>query len=313
MKALDYHGATKHSWERIRATRHFLDFENKPHAFKIYSDLPGQPLPSGWTESKKSALSALAQPAAPDSGEKLPSAEVLAHLLSAVGITKRRRYPGGEILFRGASCTGALYHIEVYVVCADLDGLAAGVYQFQPADFSVCTLRNGDYRQRLLEASGSHRAIAEAPAVLVLTSTWWRNAWKYQARAYRHAWWDSGCMVANLLAQAAALDLPASLVLGFADDAVNGLLGIDPQKEASLALVPLGRGGCRPCPPESSDRTPAGPHRATVQVRGRIPRDCGGPCYFLAGRRHRGGGVARRARAKGETGRRRQTLRIGTR
>ncbi len=167
----------------------------------------------------------------------------MAHLLSAVGITKRRRYPGGEILFRGASCTGALYHIEVYVVCADLEELSAGIYQFQPEDFSLCPLRSGDYRQALIDASGAYPAVAEAPAVLVLTSTWWRNAWKYQARAYRHAWWDSGCMIANLLAQAVALDLPAQVVLGYADNTVNRLLDVDPLKEASLALVPIGRGG----------------------------------------------------------------------
>jgi len=249
MKALDYHEATKHSWARIHADAHYLDFENMPRPFKIYSDLARRPLPTGWTETDTFALSALAEPGAPISGEKVPSLENLAHLLSAVGITKRRIYPGGEILYRGASCTGALYHIEVYIVCADLDGLSAGIYQFQPADFSVCPLRNGDHRQELVDASGAHRAVGEAPAVLVLTSTWWRNAWKYRARAYRHAWWDSGCMLANLLALAAALDLPASVVLGYADDAVNQLLDIDPQREASLALVPLGRGVPGPVTP----------------------------------------------------------------
>ena len=234
---------------RTRAPERSLDFANMPRPFKIYSDLPRRSLPTGWTETNKSALSALAQAAPPDGGERLPSAEGLAHLLSAVGITKRRRFPGGEVSFRGASCTGALYHIEVYVVCADLDGLSAGVYQFQPADFSVCRMRAGDHRQQLVEASGGHRAVAEAPAVLVLTSTWWRNAWKYRARAYRHAGWDSGCMAANLLAQAAALDLPASVVLGYADDAVNRLLDIDPKEEASLALLALGRGGPGPVVP----------------------------------------------------------------
>jgi len=243
MKALDYHEATKHSWARLRADSHYLDFENMPRPFKIYSDVARRSLPIGWTETDTVALSALAEPGTPISGDKVPSVEDLAHLLSAVGITKRRIYPGGEILYRGASCTGALYHIEVYIVCADLEGLSAGVYQFQPVDFSVCPLRYGDHRQELVDASGGHGVVGEAPAILVLTSTWWRNAWKYRARAYRHAWWDSGCMLANLLALAAALDLPASVVLGYADDTINQLLDIDTQKEASLALVPLGRGG----------------------------------------------------------------------
>ena len=243
MKALDYHEATKHSWARIQADSHYLDFDNMPRPFKIYSDVTRRSLPTGWTETDTFALSVLAEPGTPISGETVPSVEDLAHLLSAVGITKRRTYPGGEISYRGASCTGALYHIEVYIVCADLEGLSAGIYQFQPVDFSVCQLRNGDHRQDLVDASGAHGVVGEAPAVLVLTSTWWRNAWKYRARAYRHAWWDSGCMLANLLALAAAMELPASVVLGYADDAINQLLDIDTQKEASLALVPLGRGG----------------------------------------------------------------------
>ena len=243
MRALDYHASTKHSWERIRANPHSLDFANMPLPFKIYTDLARQPLSTDLPDSAVPALAALAEPGAHAGGDRVPGRNELAHLLSAVGITKRRRYPGGEMLFRGAPCTGALYHIEVYVICADLKDLPAGVYQFQPKDSSVCLLRPGDCRQVLIDASGAHAAVADAPVVLVLTSTWWRNAWKYQARAYRHAWWDSGCMAANLLAQAAALELPAASVAGYADDPVNQLLDIDPEEEASLMLVPIGRGG----------------------------------------------------------------------
>ncbi|MEE8537262.1 MAG: SagB/ThcOx family dehydrogenase [Acidobacteriota bacterium] len=249
MRALDYHEATKHSRARLRADPHYLEFENMPRPFKIYSDLKPRSLPKGWPETDMPALSAMASPRAASAGERVPSLEDLAHVLSVVGITKQRSYPGGEVLFRGASCTGALYHVEVYIVCGDLEGLPAGVHQFQPRDFSLYTLRSGDYRNGLLEACGAHPAVAEAPAVLILTSTWWRNAWKYRARTYRHAWWDSGCMLANLLAMAVALDLPASVVLGYADDPVHRLLDVTPQKEGSLALVPLGRGGPAPLTP----------------------------------------------------------------
>ena len=94
-------------------------------------------------DSAVPALAALAEPGAHAGGDRVPGRNELAHLLSAVGITKRRRHPGGEMLFRGAPCTGALYHIEVYVVCADLKDLPAGVYQFQPKDSSLCLLRAG--------------------------------------------------------------------------------------------------------------------------------------------------------------------------
>jgi hypothetical protein len=53
--------------------------------------------------------------------------------------------------------------------------------------------------------------------VLVCTSTFWRNAWKYQARTYRHCFWDTGNAARNLLAVAAADGVPARVVVGFVD------------------------------------------------------------------------------------------------
>jgi hypothetical protein len=32
-------------------------------------------------------------------------------------------------------------------------------------------------------------SVAHAPATIICTGTYWRNAWKYQARTYRHFGW----------------------------------------------------------------------------------------------------------------------------
>jgi nitroreductase len=90
--------------------------------------------------------------------------------------------------------------------------------------------------------------VADAQAVVLFTSTFWRNSWKYQARAYRHSFWDSGTVLANLLAVAAAQRLTASLVLGFADPLVNRMLGVDGEHEAAICLVALGSAVSRPPP-----------------------------------------------------------------
>src|SRR4029077_3843076 len=82
--------------------------------------------------------------------------------------------------------------------------------------------------------------LAARSATIILSAIYWRNTWKYQARGYRHLFWDSGSMLANLLAAATALDLPARAVTGFVDLEVNGLLALDGEKEGALALVPLG-------------------------------------------------------------------------
>jgi SagB-type dehydrogenase family enzyme len=180
----------------------------------------------------------------------LPGLADLAYVLfNAAGVTKRRNLPGyGEMLFRAAACTGALYHIELYLVTADLPDLAAGVYHFAPVDFTLQCLRYGDYRQELVDASGQAPGLPQAPGLLVGTDTFWRNAWKYRARAYRHSFWDAGTILANLLAAATARNLPAHLALGFTDARVNALLALDVPREVSLFLVGLGASAA-PAPP----------------------------------------------------------------
>jgi SagB-type dehydrogenase family enzyme len=78
--------------------------------------------------------------------------------------------------------------------------------------------------------------------VVICTDTFWRNAWKYRARAYRHSGWDTGVILSNLLATAVSAALPARIVCGFADEEVNRLLSIDGAREAAVALVALDRG-----------------------------------------------------------------------
>src|SRR6202012_4918166 len=126
-------------------------------------------------------------------------------------------------------------------VCGDLDGLDAGVYHFSPAEFGLRKLRAGDYRGLLVSATANEEAVAHAPATIICTGTYWRNAWKYQARTYRHFGWDNGTLLANMLAVASASALSAEIVLGFVDAEVNRLLDLDTRREVSFCLVPIGR------------------------------------------------------------------------
>ena len=142
-------------------------------------------------------------------------------LYLTAGITRRKKHAGGEVYFRAYSNTGALYHIDLYLVTQDLPDLSAGVYQFGPHDFALHRLRAGDYRALLIEASGAYTRTSLAPVILISASTYSRNAWKYQARAYRHCFWDSGTLHANLLEIAAANALQAEIVVGFSDSPVE--------------------------------------------------------------------------------------------
>ncbi|HEX9764877.1 MAG TPA: SagB/ThcOx family dehydrogenase [Candidatus Acidoferrales bacterium] len=248
-----YHDATKHSYTSVRVNPHSLDWANQPLPFKIYPTLELLRLPGEVRQTGVAALSAIAE-SVPTQTNAAPDLEAVAQLLYlSAGITRKRSHPGGEIYFRAAACTGALYEVELYLVCGDLNNLQAGIYHFAPAEFGLRRLRAGDYRRVLLEATGGESAVAHAPLAIICTCTYWRNAWKYQARTYRHFGWDNGTLLANLLAVGTALGLPARVVAGFVDANVNRLLDVDPHREVAFSLVALGH--IEALPPQSPAET----------------------------------------------------------
>ena len=246
--AWQYHSGTKHSYLSIRSSPHFLDWKNKPLLFKIYPTLEVTRLPRDFRDTGMPALSAIAAPERTDKTKKnaIPDLETLAQLLFfSAGVTRSKRHDGGETFFRAAACTGALYEIELYIACTDLKaaigpGIPAGLYHFGAAEFGLRQLRSGDFREILVKATSRDRSLPRAPIIVICTGTYWRNAWKYRSRAYRHFGWDNGTILANLLSTAAALKLPARIVSGFIDSEVNALLGLDTTREVVFSMAAIG-------------------------------------------------------------------------
>jgi len=204
------------------------------------------------------ALSAIAPSGASQQAEAIPDLDTLAQVLFfSAGVTKSKKHPQGETFFRAAACTGALYEIELYIACSDLPdktkpnrppALAAGVYHFGAAEFGLRQLRSGDFRETLIKATGNEPSVVAAPVIVICTGTYWRNAWKYRSRAYRHFGWDNGTILSNLLAECTAAKLPAKVIEGFVDSQVNDLLGLDTKREVAFSLVAIGQTASSPVP-----------------------------------------------------------------
>ena len=214
----------------------------KPFPFKVYTELVPLPLPHEIEPVAADTLEAIARPAT-GCQEALTLAWLTALLYYTAGVTKKKTYPGGgEVLFRAAPSTGALYQTEVYVAAGAVAGLEPGLYHFCPGDFALRRLRSGDVRGAIARAAADE-SLARRAATVIVSAIYWRNTWKYQARGYRHLFWDSGTMLANLLAAAGALGLAPRVLTGFIDADVNRLLGLDAAREAALELVALGPDG----------------------------------------------------------------------
>src|ERR687885_908022 len=154
--ALDYHEATKHSEISIQLSHHSLDWNNKPRPFKIYTKLPSIFMPSDFSQPNNDAITCIKADKIIDSTAKGTSNNLgldirkLAEILFfSAGITREMKYPFGSYYMRAASATGALYPIELYIVCENIIGLKAGIYHFCSGDFTLTELRSGDYRLEL--------------------------------------------------------------------------------------------------------------------------------------------------------------------
>jgi SagB-type dehydrogenase family enzyme len=261
--AMEYHETTKHSEISLMTQRHYLDFDNRPIPFKIYTtNFPVYPLPSVFPQPMLDAISAISaiNPSKSFAGKintkdnnriasshsnearELGIQDLAEILFFSAGITRVKKYDTATYFMRAASATGALYPIELYVVCRDIDAeLEAGVYHFCPAEFSLIQIRRGDFRTYLAAAAiNNEDHFSNSPLSLVLTSIAWRNAWKYQTRSYRHWFWDSGVIAANLLATTTAIGFDTELKMGFIDDKVNRLLRLDSRKEAAVIIANIG-------------------------------------------------------------------------
>ena len=235
--ARSFHDATKLS---------YISLATKPPLYKSYPGLPAVPLPPEMPSPGAPTLPAVAGAVSQAAGPL--DLTTLAQLLHySAGLIRRSTLrTAGEVHYRAAASAGALYPIELYVVCGDLPDLAAGVYHYGPATNSLTPLRSGDFRGNLAAAAADHPGVADAPATIVCTSVFWRSAWKYRERGYRYCYWDNGTILANMSATANALGNPAEIVTGFVDAEVDALLGLETPSEASFCLVPVGSGAVAP-------------------------------------------------------------------
>lgn len=152
--------------------------------------------------------------------------------------------PGG---MRTVPSGGALYPLEIYPVVRHVDGLAAGLYHYDPSQHVLEVLEvvdEQDVANRLSEVmiplpDGTDLATT-CGTVLFVVGVFWRTRFKYGLRGYRWTLIEAGHVGQSFLLSAEALGLPAVPYGGFWDRRVDGLLGIDGVNESVVYSLATG-------------------------------------------------------------------------
>jgi len=165
-------------------------------------------------------------------GQPLTLQEISQLLWAAQGLTDPRG-------FRTAPSAGGLYPLELYIVAGDVEGLAAGVYRYQPDGHQLVKAGDGDKRAELAEAALGQEWVEEGAVSIVFTAVYERTTGKYGDRGIRYVHMEAGHAAQNLCLQATALGLGAVTVGAFHDGEVSQLLNL-PAEEEPLYIIPVG-------------------------------------------------------------------------
>jgi SagB-type dehydrogenase family enzyme len=244
-----YHQATKHTYHSVRAGARHLDWHNQPNPFRTYVGAPSVALPAEPDFPKPGTFAAMTALAGKTSAPleissiRGESAELdlawLSRLLwhsMAVSAWKKVQGTGGRYSLRVNPSSGNLHPTETYVAVRAFSGIEDGFYHYR-ADQHVLELRSrGAWTQHLARGLEIPWA-AESPIIVVMTSIFWREAWKYGERAYRYCCHDLGHAMTSMLLAARALGLQGGAVAHFSDLRLTRLLGLSESDEAPMAFL----------------------------------------------------------------------------
>ena len=118
-----------------------------------------------------------------------------------------RPYPGG----------GGCYELELYVVVNACEGLAGGIYHYDPLNHRLSTVPGGEAAREplLAEAALANGSGLRPQLLIVLTARFPRMLWKYQTMGYAAILKDVGVLYQSMYLVATAMGLaPCAVGVG---------------------------------------------------------------------------------------------------
>lgn len=231
--AQHYHERTKYDPQTLASKSQGLDWSRQPVPFKEYK--------IGTSFDLKPYLKEPPQASATDSAANWWRR--LSRLLyCSYGLTAKlssMTMTGEPLYLRAAPSAGGLYPAEIYLISRGTPLLPPGLYNYQPKTHSLIHFWESEVWTGLQQACFWHPVLNNTQLAIVTTAIFYRSSWRYQDRAYRRIYLDTGHLLGNIELACAMNDYRPQLIGGFADEAVSNLLYLDSEQEGAIAVIPL--------------------------------------------------------------------------
>jgi len=167
--------------------------------------------------------------------------EELSFLLWAVagvrGIRKER-----ESAFRMVPSGGCRHPFETYLLVNRIDGVAPGLYHYQPFEHDLCFIREiPNQSEQVKEACLGKIFCAEAPVLFVWTAIPYRTEWRFGPVSPKLIAQDSGHICQNLYIAAESIGCGTCAVGAYHQHKADRLIGVDGADEFVIYMAPVGK------------------------------------------------------------------------
>ncbi|OLP16773.1 SagB-type dehydrogenase domain-containing protein [Leptolyngbya sp. 'hensonii'] len=234
--AQHYHERTKYDPKTLAGKSHQLDWGSQPIPFKEYK--------IGKVYNLKPYLQHPEERPQVDFPVVDPSwwqrlSLLLIHSYGLTAMLPAVTMTGEPMYLRTAPSAGGLYPAEVYLISRGTPELPAGLYSYQPKIHSLVRFWDSDIWTGLQAACFWPQTLEGTQMALVTTAIFFRSAWRYQDRAYRRIFLDTGHLLGNIELACAMNDFRPHLMGGFVDEAINRMLYLDPEQEGVTTIMAL--------------------------------------------------------------------------
>lgn len=222
--------------------------DRRPRVYRIFEQHPKIELPThlmGVDVVATVSLLGHRAEAVPDSEMNPPhDLKTLASwLFMAYGVTHKIEEDGHPLSLRSCPSAGHTFPCEIYIAAFAIEGLEPGLYHYSPREFALRKLRGGDEAfVGMAHTFGNADVVKRSTAAILVSTIFWRSAWKYADRGYRLALLDTGHLVENLVVAAGGLGIGTLITLHPDSRPAAKLIGVTPdsgfgETEAVQAII----------------------------------------------------------------------------
>jgi SagB-type dehydrogenase family enzyme len=145
------------------------------------------------------------------------------------------------VALKSSPSGGARHSVEAYVIARRVDGVAPGIYHYDPDAHELETLGAEDPSGLLAAAMPTQPWFHDCAALVVMTSVFRRMQWKYpHPHAYRVVFLDAGHLAQTFLLTATALGLAPFCTAAIDSAVLEAQFALDGVSEAVLYAVGVG-------------------------------------------------------------------------